>query len=256
MVDVYLIPHHDDEIFLIDHLIKFDSKTSKAIFIYLTYDNERSLQIAESRKAASEKVLKKVCSFEFSVINLGEELGISHRKLNVYQEKVILSLQSKIEELTKEHKQEIRLYAPLFENGHVDHIQAFWVLYKLGLSVDKNYYSTYSFDSRNFPRVQIENKSGFQNSVQRRFRRMPTLIKAMRMYKTEFNTWVALGPLLLLKSFKPKFRHSIFSEKEMLATIRNHQGVIANPAINTIKDWQVDPNSYRTQLQALNSHDT
>lgn len=256
MVDVYLIPHHDDEIFLIDHLTKFDSKISKVIFIYLTYDNGRSLQIAESRKDASEKVLKKVCSFDYSVINLGEELGISHRELIFYQEKVILSLQSKIKELTREHKQEIRLFAPLFENGHIDHIQAFWVLYKLGLSVDKNYYSTYSFDSRNLPRVQIENKIGLQDSVQRRFRRMPTLIRAMRMYKTEIKTWVALGPLLLLKSFKPIFRYSIFSETEMLATIRNHQGVIANPAINTIKNWQVDPISYRAQLKMLNSLDT
>jgi hypothetical protein len=251
MIDIYLVPHHDDEIFLLDHLGKCDTSTSKAIFIFLTYDDETSVQVAESRRVASEKVLKRICHTDFSVLNLGKELGVSHRKLVFFEQEVISILENYIVGVAREYGPDIKLYAPLFENGHMDHIEAFWILYKIKLNVNKNFYSTYSFDSFNFPKVQIENESRFQNGVQKRIGRLLPIILSVCTYKTEFKTWIILGPILLLKSLKFRFSHSIFNEVEMIEILRDSEGVISNPARKTLKSWQINQTSYLDQLNKI-----
>jgi len=244
MLNIYLLPHHDDEIFLLDHLLREVSSHDRQIFIYLTFDNNKSEGIAESRLRAADYVIKLYARKSFEIFNLGKVLGIKPRTILEHSPEITEGIISILSGLLDINSNELCLFAPFPENGHIDHFATCLIATRLNNAYTKKFYTTYSFTKNLLPNVQFENISLSSPLIAQKIRRISILTKSMSKYKSEIRTWLVLGPFLIQKSFRINSRLSIFSKKQTINKILEVNQKQNEKRQLKVRSWQIDTRDF------------
>ena len=195
---VLFLAHQDDEIFFLPHIMDSDKK----LFVYLT--NGVSAGATKSklgrRTIEAELIFEKyLAPLNSQAIWWGLENSIPEGELHRYVSQNLINDLKKI--ITGQGFEVAALITTAFEGAHQDHDSAAVIARKMSnsLQIDTIEMSTYpQWFSRIYsfkvlkPRIPMDSY---------KFNRFKALIMAVRMmagYRTQFRTWLGLGPATLI----------------------------------------------------------
>lgn len=201
---VFLLPHQDDEIFFVPHLLNEERK----LIVFLTNGVASGIQSA----ALCERAMEARCIFEkhlaplnSEVIWLGLDNTIPEGELHKF---VKHELVVEIIELIKRRELQIsEVLTTTFEGAHQDHdsaaVIARWIAKEL--KVDAVEISTYPQRFSQFYSFKV--LSPEYPDIKFKFNRLKTLFLALTLmwsYKTQRSTWLGLGlGVLWVYGFRP-----------------------------------------------------
>jgi hypothetical protein len=199
---IIVLPHHDDEIFLVQflHSLRFrHPEPYELIFFYATYDNESPARIFENWK-----YLARIVKHNYSIINFGKHAEVTPRGLIAHLDR----FESELLDLINSLSSKVTLVFPLLEFGHIDHdvmsliclrVQDTKITEKIG-------YSTYRLDQflDRLPyfhvatiRIPLIKKLALSHRVQI----FLDLIRGFLAYKSQRPTWIKLGAILIIRAW-------------------------------------------------------
>jgi hypothetical protein len=195
---VCILPHHDDEFFLIPLILSREQNNFKFFrFIFLTFDT----QIRLDEYLKFEKLLSKFAEVES--IQIGKELKVAPRELykNVNTTHTILY---ELMMNSIQNKEEVAFLFPNLEFGHADHDAAFVIGMKLCQEFKLNaiVYNSYRVLNRAIPKFIIMKTlkpQVIKASARTRLGSVLLLIRGFIIYQTQIKTWLKIGPIVLLK---------------------------------------------------------
>ena len=201
---LFLLPHQDDEIFFIPHLLTEEQK----LLVFLTCGVANGIQSAalfERTKEARSIFEKHLAPLNSEVIWLGLDNLISEGELH---KSINRNLEVAIIEIIKSRRFEItEVITTTFEGAHQDHDSAAVIARRIAreLQVETVEISTYPQWFSHIYSFKVLNPKS--PDIEFRFNRLRSLLlalKLMRDYKTQRRTWLGLGlGVLWAYGFRP-----------------------------------------------------
>ncbi len=127
---VYLLPHQDDEVFLIPKIRSDLALAEQVLFFFLT-ESHLSEQLTERRIKESQCFLKHLKVEESQIYNIGKILHIADGKLHQSLNAATALIKEILLKTSNEQEAQITLVSPAFEGGHQDHDAAFVLAQRL-----------------------------------------------------------------------------------------------------------------------------
>lgn len=204
ITSIYLLPHQDDESFVLPKII-FDVREKDEIFFFFLTENKSPAQ-AQVRRKESERMLNLLGIDRQHVFFLGSELRIFDGELHFSLKKVYSYLESF---LLKRDFFSVEVVCPAYEGGHQDHDAAFIVAYALckQKKIDKVYefFMYHGLRTRGkFYEVAQAASSGQHFFIKYTWSLRRILCMVPWIYQSQYKTMLGLWPFLF---FKALFRH-------------------------------------------------
>jgi hypothetical protein len=204
-----ILAHRDDEIFLIEYLL-----TCEEIFVvYLTESHDFEIRRYESVRALN--YLRGFLSIsEISVRNFAQD-----GKLHDYLTSTLLTELSdfvKVEQITQ-------ILSLSYEGGHQDHDSASIISKIIAefFSIDLLLFPTYRASAAIFPPFQVMKSKDVKNVSMKMNRRLnfQIALALMLIYRSQWRTWLGLGPLVLKRSLSKYSGVPKLSKSELIVHV-------------------------------------
>jgi LmbE family N-acetylglucosaminyl deacetylase len=189
---LFILAHPDDEIMALPIIL---DRNYINFFIYLTLDSKDS-RYGEAKRAV--QFLNKNRFNSELIDNFSPSLdGFTYMNLS----------RTSVDRISKstEFIQPDEIVSTHYEGGHQDHDTAFIISFIIAKNANLPFlsFSTYR-KSKNFLPF-FNTMTSLENSHQAKFHALKTVYVALRMmliYKSQWKTWIGLGPFVLLKYAK------------------------------------------------------
>jgi hypothetical protein len=221
-----LLPHCDDEIFLLPFLEK---KISEGYCVNIFF----LLQSSPIRQNESQKFFSQFANV--TIFHWGNMYLVPDGKLSSHTCIVSKSLLAHSNII-----QSVLIIAPMFEGGHIDHDEAFLIGYKLSQELKKTFmcFSTYNSYQTPFVRVATVYQGKVLGSIESfsfSFRQGLRYLSQCRFYKSQFVILMVLFPglvrtflvkkrieLIRVESFDPTGMHPgrVFYNNELKKRVK------------------------------------
>jgi hypothetical protein len=196
MSTVVLLPHMDDEVFIIPYLIELAKSNSAGIHIFFLTKSEGRLNKYRHavREAESTLMLKKVapsCKVEF----LGSLLQIEDLKLHTSLDEVFNLLMKTIDSNCD------IVIAPHYEGGHIDHDSSSILALKLSGELNATLHTFNLYSGRKLSRslFRVAKPTELNNTAKIKVGResFKHILSIPFVYKSQVRTWVGIYPSLV-----------------------------------------------------------
>jgi hypothetical protein len=204
---VYILPHFDDEVFVIPK-IRMDLKEGSRIKFFF-------LMTSELRFKESQKFLSKMGVDKNDIISIGREFQIQdsliHENLVVIYKKILSSLTtlSPIDDII----------CPAYEGGHQDHDSASILSRKLARVFKSKVIEFYLYNGYGtfgrFYKVASPINVKKIILIDYSFEDHSALFKVLTTYKSQFMTMLGLLPFLFFKSFLSPLTLNVLMENDL-----------------------------------------
>ena len=195
---ILVLPHHDDEIFLVQflHTLSFtNTEPYELIFFYATYDKKSPARVFENKK-----FLARIIKDNYSIVNFGMDAKITPRALVAH----LNELESELLKLINSVDSKVTLVFPSLEFGHIDHDVTSLICLRIQNDhiAEKIGYSTYRLDQLfdRFPffrvatiRIPLLKIMTFEQRKQI----FLNIVHGFHEYRSQRSTWIKLGPSLI-----------------------------------------------------------
>lgn len=234
---VVLLPHMDDEVFIIPYLVELEKTSANDIHILFLTKSEGRLNKYKHgvREAESTKMLKKIvprCKIQF----LGTLLQAEDLSLHT-------SLDQIFKFLLKNIDQDCNLViSPHYEGGHIDHDSTSILAMKIAGEFKAPLHTFNLYSGRKLNRVlfKVAKPTELNEVIKIRVRRdsFKYIISIPFIYKSQIQTWIGIYPSLVWRLLvRGKCELNIACNFDHLLKPNNGNIFYENRSDGTFQEW-------------------